>query len=92
MFPFSNDVVVFEMTGKEVVDLVKAIQGGNGYVFQTSGLIQKIKMENNLRVVKEVTMSNGELLNDTKTYKIATIDFCVPLLMGEFDRIKGTFV
>ena len=36
-------------------------------------------------------MSNGELLNDSKTYKIATIDFCVPLLMGEFDRIKGWY-
>ena len=88
MFPFSNDVVVFQMTGKEVVDMIKAIQGGSESVIQTSGLIQKIKMKNNKREVINVTMSNGSKLDESKIYKIATIDFCVPLKMGEFERIK----
>ena len=76
------------MKCKEVVKTIKAIQGESESVNQIKEKIQKIKMKNNKREVINVTMSNGSKLDESKIYKIATIDFCVPLKMGEFERIK----
>lgn len=42
MFPFSNTLVSFEMTGKELLDTLEIIQSGAKAFYPTKGLKQKV--------------------------------------------------
>lgn len=92
MFPFSNEATSFEMTGEEVVRMVKEVQYGTGHIFQSSGLIQFMKIDPDQgRIVEKVTLSDGNELDPNKVYKIASIDFNIPLYMGSFSRITNWY-
>lgn len=78
--PFANDIVVFQMTGKQVKDfIVDSYRKNGGYPSFVSGMTYKMQTDGRLGVY--VTLDNGAF-STKSTYKVAmnsymasTIDF-----------------
>lgn len=93
MFPFGNDIVSFEMTGEEVVKMVKTILLGRNYQF--SGLI--IEYKNNtgdnsgITVVDLIDENTGEHLIADKVYTVASIYFNIPNYGDDFDKVEAFY-
>ena len=90
MFPFDNELVRFEVTGKEVRRMIWEIEEGTYSYYPISGLRVVIK-ENSItgkRKVISVKLFDGEIerdIEDDEILSIATEDYLVPKKRG----IKG---
>ena len=77
MFPFNNTLVSFEMTGEEVLRMLKNIQKNT--IYPSSGLMQiiKFKKNNKLEMINAQIFDgeNIQHIEKKKTYTICTNDF-----------------
>ena len=76
MFPFNNTLVSFEMTGEEVLRMLKNIQKNT--IYPSSGLMQIIKFRKNKLQMINAQIFDGENIQNiekNKTYTVCTNDF-----------------
>ena len=88
MFPFyDNFIVTFEMSGWELKRMIKQIQFGDVKegLYQCSGVVTYFDKSNK---VINVTLPNGNEINDDDTFTIASNDFCMPGYGDDFDKVK----
>ena len=89
MFPFSNQIVSFEMTGEELTKLIKTIQSGTKNFYQTSGIKQYFKQ--GTYELTKLLLFDGTPIDNSKTYKIGAIDFLMPLYGDDFSSVKSWY-
>lgn len=84
MFPFENDIVSFEITGKELRRMIYETQTGIYSYYPTSGLKQVVyeTTKKELISVKLFDGINEIEIDDKKIYSVTTNDFCMPYKDG----------
>lgn len=74
MFPFDNHFYIVKLKGKDLIDMIKTVQKGDKYFYQTSGIIQTFKK--GTRDLLEVTFSDGTPIKEDEEYTVGSTDFC----------------
>lgn len=85
-FPFDNIVVTADLSGEDLITLLKAIQSGNKGFYPTAGVRQIVSL--NPRALLSVSLIDGSSIDPKRTYQIVTNDF---LLNGgdDFKNVIG---
>ena len=93
VLPFGNYVVVLDVTGQDIIDAVEngiqSYPNARGAFPHIAGMIVKFNpSQPAFERVEDITLSNGEKLDPTKTYTLATNDF---MAVGgdEYASFKG---
>lgn len=84
VLPFRNVLVTFQLSGKQIKDLVKNYIQKHASI-QTSGIICAWKRTTNNEIEFVSFMINGKLIDDNKAYVAAASDY----LVGEGKRYLG---
>ena len=88
MFPFTDNLVTVQMTGKEIVQTLKVIQVGNTQFFPISNLIEEMRVEKNYKKITKVLLADGSKLKEDKIYTVATTYFLLPTYGDEMSGIR----
>lgn len=76
MFPFANTLVSFEISGKELIDVLTIVQSGKDGFYPTYGLKQTVSLAGNgTRRFIKATFSDGSEIEPTKNYKGLSLKF-----------------
>lgn len=63
MFPFDNEIVSFEMSGRQLLQTLKVIQAGKKGFYSTAGLKQNVQVyPDGVRELVSVTFADGTLI------------------------------
>jgi 2',3'-cyclic-nucleotide 2'-phosphodiesterase (5'-nucleotidase family) len=79
-FPFEDEIVSFDVTGEELIRMVRTLQEGYLGFYITSGLQQHVCASPHSLI--NVTLEHGVEIKMEKIYKVATIKF---MIMGGDD-------
>ena len=94
MFPFSNNIVSFQMTGKEIKKMFSIIQTGYYAYYLTSGVNQIILDYGDYKKIGSIKLYDGvyekEIEND-KNYTIGTYDFLILYGGDDFKKILNWY-
>ena len=94
MFPFSNDIVSFQMTGKEIKKMFQITQCGYYAYYLTSGVKQIILDYGNYKKIGSVKLFDGvyerEIENE-KNYTIGSYNFLIAHGGDDFKRILNWY-
>jgi 2',3'-cyclic-nucleotide 2'-phosphodiesterase (5'-nucleotidase family) len=89
MFPFSNQLVSFEMNGYELIESLKVLQAGRKGFYPVRGLKQVVSLSlNGTARFVSATWANGQPIDLARNYRGVTINF---LLEGgdDFKDVMG---
>lgn len=89
MFPFSNQLVSFEMNGYELIETLKVLQAGRKGFYPVRGLKQIVSLSlNGTARFVSATWANGQPIDLARNYRGVTINF---LLEGgdDFKDVMG---
>ena len=85
MFPFNNEMVSFDMTGEEMINVFKEVQYGVRGIFATKGLKETIRIHaNGTKQYLNITLYNGTAIDPKRTYRGISLKY---LMLG-----RGHFV
>jgi 2',3'-cyclic-nucleotide 2'-phosphodiesterase (5'-nucleotidase family) len=90
MFPFTNRLISFEMSGHELVETLKVLQSGRKSFYPTKKLRQHVRIfSNGTRQLTKVAFSDGSEIELGRNYRGISIDF---LLKGgdDFSKVVGS--
>lgn len=74
-FPFEDIIVTYEVTGEELIKIVKKLQEGDWSFYLSSGLKQHVC--NNPNYLINVTLENDKNIENNQIYTVATSRFMV---------------
>jgi 2',3'-cyclic-nucleotide 2'-phosphodiesterase (5'-nucleotidase family) len=79
MFPFSNNIVTFKMTGEEIKKMLSILQSGKEAFYATSGVKQYINVVDNkiFKVLDVVFYENEAEIKNEEIYSVSTNDFLI---------------
>lgn len=95
MFPFSNRIVTFELSGKDLIDMLRRVQNGWDGFYYTDGIFQTVSLtevtnEDGSKVMQkgfvDASMLDGSEIDPERIYTGCTLQF---LLNGGDDFIKA---
>ena len=94
MFPFPNNVSSFNMTGKELYDLMNTLINGRKY--QISGFRYTFKREVNnnnqfLKIISIINEKDNKKIELDKEYLIGSLNYFVPKFGDDFCKIKDWY-
>lgn len=76
MFPFTNTINSFDMTGKELIDTLAIIQASAKGFYPTFGLAQTVTLDlSGTRKLRTATLYNGTAIEPDKVYRGVSITF-----------------
>jgi 2',3'-cyclic-nucleotide 2'-phosphodiesterase (5'-nucleotidase family) len=87
MCPFDNNIVTVDISGQDLKKIMTTIQaGGKGY-YQTSGLMMDVISDPKSLVENSLKLYNGTEIDNRMLYKVATLDFLIPVGGDDFREI-----
>ncbi len=77
MFPFNNDLISFEMTGKEILHMAEVLQSGKNGFYHFWNLLTDVTYDKelNTRSFNSVSWMDGTSIDPEGVYRGVTIDF-----------------
>ena len=76
MMPYGNKLCSINLSGEELIKILKIAQIGQCAYYSTSGLMEKILIrKNNTKEVVDIKMYDGSEIEKNKVYRVAGTDF-----------------
>ena len=91
MFPFTDNLVIVQMTGEEIIKTLQIIQVGNAQFFQISNLVEEMRVEKNYKKITKISFADGSKIIKDKIYTVATTYFLLPTYGDEMNEIRSFY-
>jgi 2',3'-cyclic-nucleotide 2'-phosphodiesterase (5'-nucleotidase family) len=75
MLPYDSKIAQFKLSGKDLKKIIATLQEGEKGFYATSGLKQKIDIQNSVKKLLNVTTIDDHEIQDEKIYMLSGIDF-----------------